>query len=290
MTDASLYFWTMNQALMDFEQSPRISQEAFEQISRYVNRTYGINLSDAKRNLVENRLFKRLRYLRMSSYAQYINHIFEPAGKPELDLLCDFLSTNKTYFYREPAHFDFVEKILTESPTSKFWKVWSAACSGGDEAYTLSCIFEEAAKRKSIQYNILGTDISGRVIEEAKEGKYTGARINQLPAHLVKTYFEKKEDDRKQDIFSATDTIRKHVRFQQFNLIKDIHGLSQGFDIIFCRNVLIYFKEETKQQVITDLISKLNPGGHLIVAHCEGMICRNTGLKQLGSAVFQKVK
>jgi chemotaxis protein methyltransferase CheR len=271
---------------MEFEQSPRISKEAFEQISTYVNRNYGINLSEAKRNLVENRLFKRLRYLRMSSYAQYISHIFEPGGKQELDLLCDFLSTNKTYFYREPAHFSFVEKILSDPARNKPWKVWSAACSGGDEVYTLSCIFEDNAKRNPLQYTILGTDISGRMIDEAKEGKYAAARINPLPAHLIKSYFDRSEDDKNQKVYSASAAIRRNVRFQQFNLIKDIPGLSQGFDIIFCRNVLIYFKEETKQQVVADLISKLNPGGYLILAHCEGMLCRNSGLKQVSPAVF----
>lgn len=275
---------------MDFEQSPRISKEAFDQLSKYVNRTYGINLSEAKRNLVENRLFKRLRYLRMGSYAQYIDHIFEPAGKQELDLLCDFLSTNKTYFYREPAHFDFVQKLLADSPANKLWKVWSAACSGGDEVYTLSCIFEDSAKSKALQYSILGTDISGRMIDEAKAGKYPGGRINGLPSHFIKSYFDKTDDDKKQEVYTASAVLRKNVRFQQFNLIKDIPGLSLGFDIIFCRNVLIYFKEETKHQVVADLISKLNPGGYLFLAHCEGMLCRNTGLKQVSPAVFQKTK
>jgi chemotaxis protein methyltransferase CheR len=280
----------MNQGLMDFGQSPRISKEAFDQISGYVNRTYGINLSEAKRNLVENRLFKRLRFLRMNSYAQYINHIFEPAGKQELDLLCDFLSTNKTYFYREPAHFDFVQKLLADAAGNKFWKVWSAACSGGDEVYTLSCIFEEAVKQRHFQYSILGTDISGRMIDEAKDGRYASSRIGQLPGHFIKNYFDRSGDDKKQAVYAANPAIRKNVRFQQFNLIKDIPGMSQGFDIIFCRNVLIYFKEETKHQVVADLISKLNPGGYLILAHCEGMLCRNTGLKQVSPAVFLKNK
>jgi chemotaxis protein methyltransferase CheR len=278
----------MNQALMDFEQSPRISKEAFDQISQYVNRTYGINLSEAKRNLVENRLFKRLRLLRMSSYAQYISHIFEPSGKQELDLLCDFLSTNKTYFYREPAHFEFLKKMLGESAANKPWQVWSAACSGGDEVYTLSCIFEDIAKRRPIHYHILGTDISSRMIEEANEGKYPASRINQLPSKWIENYFEKSGDQKKQEIFTAHAAVRRQVRFQQFNLIKDIPGLSRSFDIIFCRNVLIYFKEETKQQVVADLITKLNPGGYLFLAHCEGMLCRNSGLKQVSPAVFMK--
>jgi chemotaxis protein methyltransferase CheR len=276
----------MNQALMDFEQSPRISKEGFEQISKYVNRTYGINLSEAKQNLVENRLFKRLKFLRMSSYAQYIRHIFEPGGKQELELLCDFLSTNKTYFYREPAHFHFLQNLLKNAPAGKSWKVWSAASSAGDEAYTLGCIFEEALKSKPLQYSILGTDISKRMIDEAREAMYPQNRINLLPSYLTKNYFIKTEDDKKGELFSASPVIRKNVRFQQFNLIKDIPGLNEKFDIIFCRNVLIYFKEEMKQQVVKDLISKLAPGGYLMLGHCEGMLCRNTGLKQVGPAIF----
>jgi chemotaxis protein methyltransferase CheR len=276
----------MNHALMDFEQSPRISKEAFDQISKYVNCTYGINLSEAKLNLVENRLFKRLKLLRMSSYAQYIRHIFDPSGKKELDLLCDFLSTNKTYFYREPAHFHFVQSILKTAPAGKSWNVWSAASSGGDEAYTLGCIFEDVLKTTPLQYSILGTDISKRMIDEANAATYAYARINLLPSHLTKAYFNKTEDDKKQDNYSAGPAIRKNVRFQQFNLIKDIPALNEKFDIIFCRNVLIYFKEEMKQQVVSDLISKLKPGGYLMLGHCEGMLCRNTGLKQVGPAIF----
>jgi len=280
----------MNQAVMDIEQAPRISKEAFQQISNHVRRTYGINLSEAKRNLVENRLFKRLRLLQMDSYDRYIQHIFEPSGKQELELLCDFLSTNKTYFYREPAHFEFLQHLIAAAPDHKSWKVWSAACSGGDEVYTLGCIFEESLKRKALSYHILGTDISGRMIEEAKQGSYAHTRINQLPAHLIKSYFDKRGDDRNNESYTANATLRKNVRFQQFNLIKDIPGMSTGFDIIFCRNVLIYFQEETKHRVVADLISKLNPGGHLVLAHCEGMLCRNTALKQVNPAVFLKVK
>jgi chemotaxis protein methyltransferase CheR len=278
----------MNQA-QDFE-SPKISKEAFDQISKHVNRTYGINLSEAKRNLVENRLFKRLKLLRMKSYAQYIEHIFNANGRAELDLLCDFLSTNKTYFYRESVHFDFVQKVLTTTAANKSWKIWSAACSGGDEVYTLSCIFEDAAKRNSLQYSILGTDISSRMIEESNEGKYPAIRINPLPTYLIKTYFEKTLDERKQEVFKANTAIRKNVKFQQFNLIKDIPGLSEKFDMIFCRNVLIYFKDDMKKLVVDAMITKLNPGGHLILGHCEGMLCRNTGLKQVSPAVFLKEK
>ena len=276
----------MNQALMDFEQSPRISKEGFAQISKYVNNAYGINLSEAKQNLVENRLYRRLKFLRMNSYSQYIRHIFEPAGKQELELLCDLLSTNKTYFYREPAHFHFLQNLLGNAPGDKSWKVWSAASSAGDEVYTVSCIFEDARRIKPLHYTILGTDISSRMIDEANVASYPYSRIKLLPSHHVKNYFIKTEDDREGVFYSAGPVIRKNVRFQQFNLIRDIPALSEKFDIIFCRNVLIYFKEEMKQQVVKDLISKLKPGGYLMLGHCEGMLCRNTGLKQIGPAIF----
>jgi chemotaxis protein methyltransferase CheR len=284
------YFWVMNLTRMEFEPSPKITKEAFDQISAYINRHYGINLTEAKRNLVENRLFKRLRHLHMNSYAQYINHIFDPTGKQELDLLCDFLSTNKTYFYREPAHFDFLQNLINNSTPGRHWKVWSAASSSGDEAYTLSCLFEEGVKKKALQYNILGTDISSRMIDEAREAKYTLPRISPLPTWLTKTYFDKTRDDKGQEWYSANLAIRKNVAFRTFNLIKDIPTLPGTFDIIFCRNVLIYFKEEMKHQVVAELIRKLSPGGFLFLAHCEGMLCRNTELKQVSPAVFQKTK
>lgn len=267
---------------------PKIDKSTFEQISSYINQHYGINLTSAKLNLVENRLSKRLKHLKMDSYTQYADHIFSKHGKGELNLLCDYLSTNKTYFYRESAHFDFLQSVLDKEPPFQSYNFWSAACSAGDEVYTLSSILEDHARTAPLRYSILGTDISRRMIDEATEGKYAAARINTLPAHLIKNYFEKTEDDKNQEWYHADASIRKHVRFQQFNLIKDIPALPLRFDFIFCRNVLIYFKEETKLKVVNDMIQKLKPGGYLILGHCEGMLCRNTEMTQIRPSVFQK--
>jgi chemotaxis protein methyltransferase CheR len=177
--------------------------------------------------------------------------------------------------------------LLDGAQPNASFNIWSAACSAGDEVYTISSILEESNKKKPVRYQVLGTDISNRMIEEAIDGKYTRDRINPLPSHLVKTYFDKISDD-KQEWYVANSAVRKHTRFQLFNLIQDMAKQPPNFDIIFCRNVLIYFKEATKLQVVNDLIKKLKPGGYLFLGHCEGMLCRKTDLIQIVPSVFQK--
>jgi chemotaxis protein methyltransferase CheR len=265
---------------------PKIDRDAFEKISKHVNEHYGIHLTDAKQNLVENRLMKRLKYLKVESFKEYADVLFSKAGNEERTLLCDYLSTNKTYFYREPTHFEFLQKVISESKSNQSYSLWSAACSGGDEVYTLASILQENAKKKGFKYSILGTDISSRMINEAIEGKYSFERISQLPENLIDSYFDKVRANTAIE-YKASNILRQSVRFQKFNLIKDIPGLSAKFDFIFCRNVLIYFKEETKLQVVNEMIKKLKPGGYLILGHCEGMLCRHTELKQIQPAVFQ---
>ncbi len=170
---------------------PKIDRDAFEKISKHVNEHYGIHLTDAKLNLVENRLMKRLKHLKVESFREYTDVLFSKGGNEERSLLCDYLSTNKTYFYREPAHFEFLQKIIDESKSTQSFSLWSAACSGGDEVYTLASILQENAKKKGFRYNILGTDVSSRMIEEATEGKYSVERISQLPENLIESFFDK---------------------------------------------------------------------------------------------------
>lgn len=273
---------------MDFvQQAVRITKTEFAQISRHVGLHYGINLTEAKLHLVENRLAKRLSLLKLKSYSEYIDFIFGTTGKDELELLRDLLSTNMTYFYRESAHFDFLQSVINNASPNQNFTIWSAACSGGDEVYTVASLFEEHAKVKNLSYNILGTDISTRMISQANAGKYSLSRISKLPVHLVRNHFTKSMEDGAA-WFSANDSLRRHIRFKEFNLIKDIPTIYTSFDIIFCRNVLIYFNNETKTRVVNELIKKLKPGGYLIFAHCEGLLGHGTGLVPVKPAVFQK--
>ena len=267
---------------------PRISNLAFQKICRYVVEHYGINLTEAKRNLVENRLHRRIKQLDLISFEEYTDHLFSSQGRLELGMLCDYLSTNKTYFYREPAHFTFLEELITAIPTNQSLQIWSAACSGGDEVYTITSILEEKRKQKPFNYQVLGTDISSKMIREANEGIYDEARISPLPLYLKRQYFKQLADETGKARYEASEAIRKQVSFKKFNLIKDMASVTVKYDIIFCRNVLIYFKEETKKQVVNDLVKALKPNGYLILGHCEGMICRDTELKQIRPSIFQK--
>jgi chemotaxis protein methyltransferase CheR len=225
--------------------------------------------------------------LKLKTYSEYIDFIFGNNGRDELELLRDLLSTNMTYFYRESAHFDFLQSVIDKARANQNFNIWSAACSGGDEVYTIASIFEEYSKPKNLSYNILGTDISNRMISQANAGKYMLSRMSKLPLHLTRNHFTRSMSDGNV-WFSANENLRRHIRFQEFNLIKDIPLMNASFDIIFCRHVLIYFNNDTKARVVNELIKRLKPGGYLIFAHCEGMLGRGTSLVHIQPAVFQK--
>lgn len=262
---------------------PRITKKAFDRISDHVLRNYGINLTDSKRNLVENRLMKRVRELSLSNFEEYTQHLFDANGKEELSLICDFLSTNKTYFNRESSHFDFLNKVVKNTPAGSNLSIWSSACSAGDEVYTIAAWLQEWGHTN---YSILGTDISNRMLEEAQGGIYHSSRLSQLPGYMLKKHLIKVKDE-KAELFEVQPELKRNVQFKKFNLIKDMASMTQKFDIIFCRNVLIYFTDSTKRTVIEGLIKKIKPGGYLLLGHCEGMLARETGLVQVQPSVFK---
>lgn len=269
-----------------------IDQRSFDNIRKHVHQRYGINLSLAKKNLVENRLFKRLRHFNFDSYSEYHDYIFSSQGRQELALLSDYLSTNKTYFYRESAHFDFFKNYLKEFDTRKNLSVWCAASSTGDEAYTLSILLNEHNERnltQKINYSILGTDISSSVIEIAKNAVFKKSHLEELPNPLLTKYFTKVPLDKGMLNYRLIDRARQFVQFKKLNLISEIPTVIQKFDIIFCRNVLIYFDNENKTKVSNQLINSLKPGGYLILAHCEGFVCKSTKVEQVQPAVFRKL-
>lgn len=269
-----------------------IDRRSFDNIRKHVHQRYGINLSLAKKNLVENRLFKRLRHFNFDNYSEYHDYIFSPQGRQELALLSDYLSTNKTYFYREPSHFEFFKSFLEEFDARRSLSVWSAASSTGDEAYTLSILLHERNERnftQKINYSILGTDISSSVIESAKDAVFKKSHLDELPNPLLTKYFTKIPLDKGMTNYRLIERARQFVQFRKLNLISEIPTLIQKFDIIFCRNVLIYFDDENKTKVSNQLINTLKPGGYLILGHCEGFVCKSTNVEQVQPAVFRKL-
>ncbi|MFI3135210.1 MAG: CheR family methyltransferase [Methylococcaceae bacterium] len=259
--------------------------EEFDWLSRFLNARTGIILKDGKQAMVMGRLEKRLRLLNLNNYGDYFRRLGMPGEETETRLAIDLLTTNETYFFREPQHFDFLRtQLLPKHPLSKTLRIWSAASSSGEEAYTLALLLAEYLPSK--QWEIIGTDISSRVLEKAREGLYQLSAAEKIPPVLLKKYCLRGRDE--YEGFLLIDPIlRKQVKFQHANLVEDLPELGM-FDIIFLRNVMIYFEQDTKQRVIERLYSRLLPGGHFIISHSESLNGLKTPLKMLMPSVYQK--
>jgi chemotaxis protein methyltransferase CheR len=262
-----------------------LNSDEFNWISRFLNERTGIQLKDGKQAMIMGRLEKRLRKHNFQSYGEYFRSLGQSGNEVELRLAIDLLTTNETYFFREPQHFDyFCSQILPKHPLSKPLRVWSAACSSGEEAYTLALLLAEYFP--SNPWEIIGTDISSRVLEKAKDGLYPLPASEYIPPGLLKKYCLKGVDD--YDGFLLIDPgIRKRVKFEHANLIGELPDLGM-FDVIFLRNVMIYFEQDTKQRVLDRLQRYLLPGGHFIISHTESLNGFKTPLKMIKPSIYQK--
>jgi chemotaxis protein methyltransferase CheR len=262
-----------------------LNSDEFNWISRFLNERTGIQLKDGKQAMIMGRLEKRLRKHAFQSYGEYFRSLGQSGNEVELRLVIDLLTTNETYFFREPQHFDyFCSQILPKHPLTKPLRVWSAACSSGEEAYTLALLLAEYFP--SNPWEIIGTDISSRVLEKAKDGLYPLPASEYIPPGLLKKYCLKGVDD--YDGFLLIDPgIRKRVKFEHANLIGELPDLGM-FDVIFLRNVMIYFEQDTKQRVLDRLQRYLLPGGHFIISHTESLNGFKTPLKMIKPSIYQK--
>ena len=256
--------------------SLELSERQFNEISEMVKSLCGINLHDGKKELVKARLTKRLRKLNMSNFAEYMNFVGGEAGKGELVNMLDALSTNLTSFFRENEHFEYLaDQILSaivnrSTQTGRRMRVWSAGCSSGEEPYTIGMILNEKLPNPpSWDARILATDISTRVLARAAEGVYGDTRVKTVPAQLRSRYFECIET-RPDRIFRVSDSVRSMVHFGRLNLMN--HWPMKGpFDVIFCRNVMIYFDKVTQGRLINRFYDLLAPGGTLFIGHSESL-------------------
>ncbi len=286
----------MEQVISNIVESPqRMSTAEFRQISEFITSQYGIKLPDFKKTMVEGRLQKRLRKTGIKTFAAYIDFVFSKAGKDEMLEMIDAISTNKTDFFRESSHFDFLTGILlpqfiSENPREKL-KIWSAAASSGEEIYTIAMVLEEFnvhLDRSRINYSILGTDISIEKLKTAVTAIYPEDRIRDIPIMIRDKYLMKSKDPRKK-VVRFIPAIRSKVEFQRLNLIENKYKVADDYDIIFCRNVLIYFDKNLQERVINRLCEKLRPGGYFFLGHSESIIGKNVPLRQIEPTVYQKI-
>ncbi len=250
--------------------SYEINDIEFNRLRNLLYDIAGIALSDAKKILLTGRLAKQLGALGLDNYTQYFKYVTDVAHADELQYMVDLLTTNETYFFREPQHFEFLKQIIPSAikPGQRF-RVWSAAASVGAEAYTIAMILADKLGEGGA-WEILGTDISNSVLEQARRGQYRLAEADKIPAEYLKKYCLKGHGEQ-EGTFLIDKKLRQHVSFEQLNLTVEGMRKVGDFDVIFLRNVLIYFDIPTKRRVIANLIPCLKNGGLLIVGHSESL-------------------
>ncbi len=272
----------------------QMDNESFVRLSTYITDMYGIKLPPVKKAMLESRLGKKVKQLGMNSYREFLDYIFSDQGKKkELLNVVDLVTTNKTDFLREPLHFQFLSDALLPGYVHKAGlkniKVWSAACSTGEEPYSLVMALEEFKKRNiGFDYTLAASDISIRAIQTAHRGIYTLDRIDTIPIDWKRVYFLKSKDSTRK-LVRVKPVFRSKISYKRINLVGDAYGVPpDSMDIIFCRNVLIYFDKPTQEQVIRRLTACLKPGGILFLGHSESTMGMDVSLKQIKPTIYQR--
>jgi chemotaxis protein methyltransferase CheR len=273
----------------------RLSDRHFRSIAELVRTEVGIKLPAVKRIMLEGRLLKRVRALDCADVNEYVEHLFDADHfETELIHLIDCVTTNKTDFFREPLHFDFVKDVAVpellrrRGRGTRPLKIWSSACSTGMEAYTIAMVLDDMAMAgANFQFSVLGTDISTSVLKLAETGIYTAEMIAPVPAEFVRRYFLSSRDPSSDEV-RVIPRLRRSTNFMRMNLMDPAYPVDRDVDIIFCRNVLIYFDKPTQRKVVEQLCTHLRPGGYFIVGHSESMIHNeSTVLQQVLPTIFR---
>lgn len=271
----------------------QLTKSEFIQLSEIVYKNAGIHLAPAKKVMLESRLYKRLRVLCMDSFQRYISYVMSKEGmQKELLHMIDAVTTNKTDFFREPHHFEFLSNDIllpfVEHEGQRMFRVWSAACSTGEEPYTLAMVLQEFASRHSdFQYNIIATDISSEVVQRAQQAIYRHERIASVPLSLRKKYLLKRKDAQDTTV-KVIPELRQKIRFARLNLMDALQEIESDLDAVFCRNVLIYFDRPTQQQVLRKVVEKLKPTGYLFIGHSESLYQLDLPLVQVKPTIYKK--
>lgn len=262
-----------------------ITQEEFERFRRLIYEHAGIALSPEKITLVSSRLVKRVNYYQLTSYGDYFRLATSQDHVNEFQMMVNILTTNETYFFREPKHFDYVRDVILKGWRGDVFRVWSAASSTGEEAYSLAMVLAENLGMR--RWEVFGSDLSTRVLEIASRGVYSVDRLEHMDNHLLEKYCLKGVNSQ-EGFFRVGAKLREQVNFAQVNLMDPVPPHLGKFDMIFLRNVLIYFNQSTKQQVVERLISTLKPGGYFFVSHSESLSRVTEKLQQIKPSIYRK--
>jgi len=271
-----------------------ISTRDFGRLRSLIYAQSGISLNAEKKTMLEPRIKRRLRNLNLNSFGDYCDYLFGPHGeKEELVHLLDVVSTNKTDFFREPEHFEFlVEKaipdLVARNESGRPLLIWSAGCSTGEEPYTLAMVLMECGQRHpGFRFRILATDISTTVLAKAERGVFRSEVAGPVPSDLRRKYFMRSRD-RNSNVLRVVPELRQLVEFRRLNFMDADFGLSQKADVIFCRNVIIYFDRPTQERIVQKLAAQLLPGGYAFVGHSETLHDMDVPLAPVAPALYRK--
>ncbi|HUX13808.1 MAG TPA: protein-glutamate O-methyltransferase CheR [Spirochaetia bacterium] len=265
----------------------------FRQISSLVYSTFGINLTEQKRVLVAGRLTKRVRQLGLASFGDYVKVMMEDSSGKELSEMINRITTNHSFFFRENDHFEFLQQTVLPEIQSKIsrdrtypFRMWSAGCAAGEEVYTLAIVLREyfGDALEGIDLGILASDISLTVLNAAEKGIYPANRLQEVPPKLLSTYFRQIDSEN----FEIAERLRKRVMFKKLNLIAPSFPFKGKFDFVFCRNVMIYFDEPTRKQLVETLFRYVKPGGYLFIGHSESLRRETCPFRYIKPAIYQK--
>ncbi len=268
-----------------------LTKKEFTLFKEYIYEHIGISLSEQKIYLVQARLAKRVKQLGLEGFSAYYHTLVNDASGKEFEYLCSLISTNVTSFFREAKQWEFWKTHLSSMIAGKNnrLRIWSAACSTGEEPYSIAMFLDENLPNNShFDIKILATDVSPRVLKEAMNGVYGPKAIANLPQKYLSNYFERKDGVGN---YGIKESMKRSISFRAFNLVTGNYGVFKGkqFDIIFCRNVMIYFDKPTQQTLVDKFYEMLCPGGYLFIGSSEALTDARKGLKSRSASIYQKV-
>lgn len=266
-------------------QAIAITDQEFQQFQELMHRIAGIELTSTKKNLVSGRLSKRLKQFALSSYNEYYRLLVSGKLPEEMQMAVDLLTTNETQFFREPRHFDFLrQQVIAGAKPGCMYRVWSAACATGEEPYSIAMVLADCLGEGP--WEVIASDISARALEKARLGHYALERAKHIPPNYL-TGHCLKGIGRQQGTFLVDRMLRNRIQFMQINLNAPLPRIGE-FNIVFLRNVMIYFGMDTKKLVVNRILPALKSGGHFIVGHSESLNGVVDGLDLVTPSIYRK--
>ena len=266
-----------------------LTTEEFDVIAQLIQDKAGIEIVRKKIGMVEGRLRKRVRELKLNNFSQYIQYIKRKGSEnEEIQRFVNALTTNKTEFFREHMHFDYLSSLLRQQAKARTVYIWSAACSSGEEVYSLAIMCENLrAEMPAFDYRLLGSDIDTQCLHKASTGIYDQSSLTNVSPIFRQKYFNSvcRSSDGQVKI---KDILKKRIKFRQYNLIEEERLMSVKFDFIFLRNVLFYFPRHTVKRIVRNISQYLKPGGLIFISLTETLNSLDTGLDQVSSSIYQK--